>query len=149
MEGDRGGRRMVGGARVVMAWLGGARGRMAAAAGLTAVAVAHLVSNGLCKRVAERSRPPKERIPHDEVEDRPDASSFPSGHGAAAVGFTSAVAPSWPRAGALCAVPATLVAVERVQSGAHYSDVAAGAAVGLAGAWLSRRAPRLLLRLWK
>nr|WP_308299341.1 phosphatase PAP2 family protein [Streptomyces sp. CL12-4] len=137
------------GAAVAMAWLGGARGRTAAAAGLTAVAVVQLVSNGLCKQVTDRSRPPKEWIPHDEVEDRPDSSSFPSGHTAAAVAFTAAVAPSWPRAGALCAVPATLVAVERVQSGAHYpSDVAAGAAIGLAGAWLSRRAPRLLLRLW-
>jgi undecaprenyl-diphosphatase len=137
------------GAAVAMAWLGGARGRTAAAAGLAAVAVAQLVSNGLCKQLADRSRPPKEWIPHDEVEDRPDSSSFPSGHTAAAVGFTAAVAPSWPLAGALCAVPAALVAVERVQSGAHYpSDVAAGAAIGLAGAWLTRRSPRLLLRLW-
>jgi undecaprenyl-diphosphatase len=40
-------------------------------------------------------------------------------------------------------------AVERVQSGAHYpSDVAAGAAIGLAGAWLVRRVPALLLRHW-
>ncbi|MFF9172356.1 phosphatase PAP2 family protein [Streptomyces sp. NPDC014796] len=40
-----------------------------------------------------------------------------------------------------------MVALERVQSGAHYpSDVATGAAIGLAGAWLTRRAPRLILR---
>jgi undecaprenyl-diphosphatase len=66
------------------------------------------------------------------------------------VAFTAAVAPVWPAAGALCAVPAAAVAVERVQSGAHYpTDVAAGAVVGLAGAWLVRRAPRLLLRHWR
>ncbi|MFF4035540.1 phosphatase PAP2 family protein [Streptomyces sviceus] len=135
------------GAAAVMAWKGGGRGRRAAAAGLAALAVAQLVSNGLCKQLAGRPRPPAEWIPHDEVADRPDSSSFPSGHTAAAVAFTAA--PTWPAAGALCALPATMVAVERVQSGAHYpSDVAAGAAIGLAGAWLARRAPALLLRHW-
>ncbi|MFB7248285.1 phosphatase PAP2 family protein [Streptomyces populi] len=45
-----------------------------------------------------------------------------------------------PWAGVLCAVPAAMVAVERVQSGAHYpSDVAVSAAIGLASAWLTRR----------
>ncbi|MFE4869256.1 hypothetical protein [Streptomyces sp. NPDC056682] len=51
------------------------------------------------------------------------------------------VAPSCPLAAPVCAVPAAMVAVERVQSGAHCSsDVAAGA-IGLASAWLTRRAP--------
>ncbi|MEU6388125.1 phosphatase PAP2 family protein [Streptomyces sp. NPDC046939] len=137
------------GAAVVMASAGGWRGRKAAAAGLTAVAVAQLASNAVCKQLADRPRPPKEWFPHDEAEDRPDSSSFPSGHTAAAVGFTAAVAAVWPLAGALCAVPAALVAVERVQSGAHYpSDVAAGAVIGLAGAWLTHRAPGLILRRW-
>ncbi|GAB2895999.1 hypothetical protein GCM10027074_74470 [Streptomyces deserti] len=137
------------GAAAVMAWLGGWRGRKAAAAGLAAVAVAQLVSNGVCKQLADRPRPPKQWFPHDEVEDRPDSSSFPSGHTAAAVAFTAAVAPAWPLAGAVCTVPAAMVAIERVQSGAHYpSDVAAGAAIGLASAWLTRHAPHLILRHW-
>ncbi|MEW5356261.1 phosphatase PAP2 family protein [Streptomyces sp. 16-176A] len=137
------------GAATLMAVSGGWRGRRAAVTGLTALAVAQLVSNALCKRLADRPRPPKEWIPHDEVEDRPDSSSFPSGHTAAAVAFTAAVAPAAPLAGALCAVPAGMVAVERVQSGAHYpSDVAAGAVIGLACAWLVRRAPRLLRKAW-
>ncbi|GHD26596.1 phosphatase PAP2 family protein [Streptomyces galbus] len=131
----------------VMAWRGGRRGRRAAAVGVAAVVVAQLVSNGVCKQVTGRRRPPEEWIPHDEVQDRPDSSSFPSGHTAAAVAFTAAVAPAWPLAGALCAVPAAAVAVERVQSGAHYpSDVAAGAVIGLATAWLVHRAPHLLRR---
>ncbi len=131
------------GAATVMGTLGGGRGRRAAAEGLGAVVLAQVVFAGLCKRLVGRRRPPKEWIPHDEVEDP----SFPSGHAAAAVGFTAAVAPSWPLAGALCAVPAALVAVERVQSGAHYpSDVAAGAAIGLISAWLTRHASHLLLR---
>ncbi|MEU5274820.1 phosphatase PAP2 family protein [Streptomyces asoensis] len=55
----------------------------------------------------------------------------------------------WPAVGAARAVAAAMRALERVQSGAHYpSDVAAGAAVGLASAWLSHRAPRLMLRRW-
>ncbi|MGW5770468.1 phosphatase PAP2 family protein [Streptomyces longwoodensis] len=135
------------GAAGVMAWRGGRRGRRAAAAGIAAVVVAQLVSNGVCKQVTGRRRPPKEWIPHDEVEDRPDSSSFPSGHTAAALAFTAAVAPVWPSAGALCAAPAAAVAVERVQSGAHYpSDVVGGAAIGLATAWLIHRVPHLLRR---
>ncbi|MEV8550660.1 phosphatase PAP2 family protein [Streptomyces glaucescens] len=134
-------------AAVVMVSLGGRRGRRAAGAGLTALAGAQLISNRLCKQLVDRPRPPKEWFPHDEADDRPGSSSFPSGHTAAAVAFTAAVAPAWPAAGAACAVPAAMVALERVQSGAHYlSDVAAGAAIGLATAWLTRRAPRLVLR---
>ncbi|PZG92189.1 phosphatase PAP2 family protein [Streptomyces sp. NTH33] len=135
------------GAAAAMAWLGGWRGRKAAASGLTALAVAQLISNGLCKQLADRPRPPKQWFPHDEADDRPDSSSFPSGHTAAAVAFTAAIAPTWPAAGAACALPAAMVALERVQSGAHYpSDVATGAAIGLASAWLTHRAPRLILR---
>ncbi|MGW3032067.1 phosphatase PAP2 family protein [Streptomyces sp. NPDC001178] len=73
------------GAAAAMASLGGWRGRKAAAAGLTALTMAELISNGLCKQLADRPRPPKEWFPHDEVDDRPDSSSFPSGHTAAAV----------------------------------------------------------------
>ncbi|MET9566893.1 MULTISPECIES: phosphatase PAP2 family protein [Streptomyces] len=137
------------GAAAVMAAAGGWRGRTAATAGVSAMALAQLVSNGLCKQLVDRERPPEQWFPHDEAKDRPESSSFPSGHTAAAVAFTAATASVWPAAGAVCAVPAALVAVERVQSGAHYpSDVAAGAAIGLAVAILVRRAPRLVLRWW-
>ncbi|MGA5194495.1 phosphatase PAP2 family protein [Streptomyces exfoliatus] len=134
-------------ASVAMAAGGGWRGRKAAAVGIMSMAAAELFSNGVVKQLVKRRRPPKEWIPHDDVEDRPDSSSFPSGHTAAAVAFTAAVAPSWPWAGAVCAVPMTLVAIERVHSGAHYpSDVAAGAAIGLVAAALVRATPRLLIR---
>ncbi|MFF5453900.1 phosphatase PAP2 family protein [Streptomyces sp. NPDC012950] len=134
-------------AAAVMAAAGGPRGRGAAAAGITAVAVAELLSDAVVKELVERRRPPEEWIPHDDVEDRPDSSSFPSGHTAAAVAFTAAVTPAWPRAGAACAVPTVLVAIERVHSGAHYpSDVAAGATLGLSVAALVRSASRLAVR---
>ncbi|MER6572226.1 phosphatase PAP2 family protein [Streptomyces sp. NPDC001093] len=130
------------GAAAAMAWLGGWRGRTAAVTCLAALAVAQLVSNGLCKQLARRPRPPKQWFPHDEADDRPDSSSFPSVHTAGAVAFTAIVAATGPAVGAACALPAALVALERVQSGAHYpTDVAAGAAIGLVSAWLTRHAP--------
>ncbi|MET7594522.1 phosphatase PAP2 family protein [Streptomyces sp. NPDC005481] len=135
------------GAAAVMCTVGW-RARRAAAVGLASMAVAELVSNGVLKQVCERERPPKEWISHEDVHERPDSSSFPSGHTAAGVGFSAAVAVVWPLAGAVCAVPALMVAAERVHTGAHYpSDVAAGAAVGLAAAALVHQAPRLALRL--
>jgi undecaprenyl-diphosphatase len=135
------------GAAFVMASAGGWRGRRAAAAGVLSMAVAETVASCVIKRLCQRSRPPKEWISHDEVDDRPESSSFPSGHTAAAVGFTTAAATVWPAAGAVCAVPTLAVAFERVHTGAHYpSDVAAGAAIGLAAAVLTHRAPRLAVR---
>lgn len=135
------------GAAAVMAVGGGGRGARAAAAGLASLAVAQVASNVVAKHLYGRRRPPKEWIPHDDVDDRPDSSSFPSGHMAAAAAFTAAVAPAWRWAGAACAVPAVLVGVERVHDGAHYpSDAIAGATIGLASAWLVRASPRLLLR---
>ncbi|MGW7210679.1 phosphatase PAP2 family protein [Streptomyces sp. NPDC054837] len=133
------------GAAVVMAAFGGRRGRTAATSAIAALAVAQFLSNGVGKQLADRPRPPRHWFPHDEVDDRPDSSSFPSGHTAAAVAFTAAVTPTWPAAGITLAVPTLLVSVERVQSGAHYSsDVAAGAALGLLSAWLTRQVPHLL-----
>ncbi|GAB2879395.1 hypothetical protein GCM10027074_54580 [Streptomyces deserti] len=66
------------GAAVVMAASGGWRGAKAAAAGVAALTVAQRVSNGLGKQLAERPRPPKECFPHDEADERPASSSFPS-----------------------------------------------------------------------
>ncbi|MEW2087484.1 phosphatase PAP2 family protein [Streptomyces sp. NPDC005283] len=130
----------------VMMASGGRSGTKAAAAGLLSLLTAELVSNALAKQVSERRRPPEQLVPHDDVEDRPDTSSFRSGHTAAAVGFTAAIAASSPGWGAAASVPTAIVAVERVHSGAHYpSDVVGGAAIGLASAWLIRRAPRPLL----
>ncbi|MFI9065599.1 phosphatase PAP2 family protein [Streptomyces sp. NPDC053429] len=134
-------------AAVLMAAGGGRRGRRAATAGIAGMAVGQVLANVVAKQLVGRRRPPKEWFPHDEVEERPDSSSFPSGHTAAAVAFTAAVAPIWPWAGAACAVPTVLVAIERVHDGAHYpSDVAAGAAIGLAAAALVLATPRLLVR---
>lgn len=122
-----------------MAAVGNRRGRSAAAAGVAAMTVAELLSNRVAKQLYERRRPPREWVPQEELRDCPDSSSFPSGHTAAAVAFSGAVAPAWPAAGAACGTAAMLVAAQRLHSGAHYpSDVAAGGAIGLAGAGLVR-----------
>lgn len=131
----------------VMAAAGGWRGRTAAAAGVTSMVSAQVLSNAVAKKLYSRRRPPPEWVPAEELQDRPDSSSFPSGHTAAAFAFAGGVAPVWPAAGAACAVSAVAVAAERVHSGAHYpSDVAAGGVIGLAAAALVRAAPRLLRR---
>jgi undecaprenyl-diphosphatase len=136
------------GAALTMAVTGGLTQRKAAAAGVLSMITAELVANAVCKQLYERRRPPERLIPHDDVEDRPDSSSFPSGHTAAAVGFTASVAATSPWWASAAAVPAVMVALERVHTGAHYpSDIAAGAAIGLTSALLVHHAPRLLLRL--
>jgi undecaprenyl-diphosphatase len=135
------------GAALALGTLGGRRGRKAAAAGLASMALAETVSNAMVKPLCERRRPPEEWFKDQDVDDRPDSSSFPSGHTAAAIGFTAGIAPIWPWAAVACAVPAVTVAAERVHTGAHYpSDVVAGATIGLAAAGFLRAAPRFLLR---
>ncbi|MER6677210.1 phosphatase PAP2 family protein [Streptomyces sp. NPDC000983] len=133
-------------AGAMAAW-GGWRGRVAASAGVAAMALAQLMSNTVAKQVAQRRRPPPEWVPRENLEERPASSSFPSGHTAAACAFVGAVTPVWPAAGVGCAVPAVLVAAQRVHSGAHYpSDVVGGCVIGLAAAALVRGAPRVLRR---
>ncbi|WP_327722372.1 phosphatase PAP2 family protein [Streptomyces sp. NBC_00490] len=48
------------------------------------------------EQLADRQRPPRDWFLHDEFDDRPHSSSFPSGHTAAAFAFTAAVTPTWP-----------------------------------------------------
>ncbi|GCB47946.1 phosphatase PAP2 family protein [Streptomyces sp. NL15-2K] len=132
----------------VLAAFGGWRGRTAAAAGVTAMATAQVLSNAVAKQLYRRRRPPQEWVPPRELRDRPDSSSFPSGHTAAAFAFAGAVATVWPAAGAACGVSAVMVAAERIHSGAHYpADVAAGGAIGLAVVPPVRAAPHLLRRV--
>jgi membrane-associated phospholipid phosphatase len=66
-----------------------------------------------------------------------DLMSFPSGHAAVAAGLATALAWKYPHAAATFALLAVAAAVQRVVSSAHYpSDVAFGAAIGVAVAAL-------------
>ncbi|MGP3949855.1 phosphatase PAP2 family protein [Streptomyces sp. 7N604] len=126
------------GAAALMASLGGPAGRTAAVRGLVSMGVAELLSNTVAKQLVRRRRPPAHLLHHANVQRRPASSSFPSGHTAAATAFATAVARHSPWWGAAVAVPATMVAVERLHTGAHYpSDVTAGTAIGVASTWLT------------
>jgi hypothetical protein len=75
-----------------------------------------------------------------------DLLSFPSGHAAAAAGLAAALSHRYPRGTLLFIAFATLAALQRVSSSAHYpSDICFGAALGCVGAalplWLERRVP--------
>jgi len=69
-----------------------------------------------------------------------DLLSFPSGHAAAAAGLAAALSCRYPRGTALFVLFATLAALQRVGSAAHYpSDICCGAALGCLGAAVSLR----------
>ncbi len=64
--------------------------------------------------------------------------SFPSDHAAAAMAIATVLLLAHRRIGTIALVAAALVCLSRVYVGAHYpGDVAAGAAVGAAVAWLA------------
>lgn len=66
--------------------------------------------------------------------------SMPSAHTATAIGLAVALSRAYPRGRRLFLAMVVLVAFQRMVFGAHYlSDVLAGAAVGLAAAWLIDR----------
>jgi membrane-associated phospholipid phosphatase len=117
-----------------LAVLGGPRGRRAAVAGLTSVAVTSAAVNLVGKLLTNRRRP--DRAGHKVVEGRwvpmPTSTSFPSGHSASAFAFAEGVRGVWPAASVPLFGAAALVAYSRVHTGVHYpGDVAVGSAIGI------------------
>jgi len=118
---------------MVMVALGGERGRRAARAGLTSVAMTSAVVNLAVKPLGRRRRPDRstEMVPLARQVRMPRSSSFPSGHTAAAVAFATAAGRVLPLAGIPLHVLAALVGYSRVHTGVHYpGDVLAGALIG-------------------
>jgi membrane-associated phospholipid phosphatase len=117
----------------LLAVAGGARGRRAAISGLTSVAATSAVVNLLIKPIGRRRRPDRantEAAATREVP-MPGSRSFPSGHTAAAVAFSSGVARELPQARLPLDTLAALVGYSRVHTGVHYpGDVVAGALLG-------------------
>ncbi|WP_348788114.1 phosphatase PAP2 family protein [Leifsonia sp. NPDC080035] len=113
----------------------------AAARGLASLGLASLVANVVGKRLLGGQRPALTSIPVSRRLDRsPTSPSFPSGHTASAVAFTTGVALGSPAAGAALAPLAAGVGYSRLHTGAHwFSDVVGGAAIG-AGAALAIKA---------
>lgn len=117
--------------------------RRGALRGVVAIAGASFTANAVAKPLLPRRRPPYDNLPpqrRPDRDERPDSSSFPSGHAASAAAFTTAVAMESPLAGAALAPVAAAVAYSRVHTGVHWpSDVVGGAVLGGAVALATRR----------
>jgi diacylglycerol kinase family enzyme/membrane-associated phospholipid phosphatase len=115
--------------------------RRGALRGLAAIAGASASANLVGKSLFPRRRPAADLLAVERrLSRRPTSSSFPSGHSASAAAFATAVAMESPKAGAVVAPIAAAVAYSRVHTGVHWpTDVAAGAAVGVGAALLTRR----------
>jgi undecaprenyl-diphosphatase len=125
-----------------LALFGGARGRRAAVAGLTSVAVTAAVVNVAVKPLARRRRP--DRLAHEVPIARhvpmPTSRSFPSGHSAAAFAFAGGAGDVVPAASLPLHALAGLVAYSRVHTGVHYPlDAIAGSVLGAALSDVTRR----------
>jgi len=122
----------------LLALLGGRRGRAAAGRGVLALVIAAVTTNGPVKLLTRRRRPAPSVRP--ALIRMPRSPSFPSGHSAAAFAFAAAAAGELPELAPVLGTLAVAVGYSRVHTGVHYpSDVAAGAAIGIGSAALSRR----------
>jgi membrane-associated phospholipid phosphatase len=125
---------------VVVAGLGGRRGRRAAVAGLVSVGAASATVNLALKYGAARPRPRGAAATGGRGVTMPSSTSFPSGHAASAFAFAVGTGTQIPLLALPLNATAACVAYSRVHTAVHYpSDVVAGAAIGgAAGALVSR-----------
>ncbi|MCW2926452.1 MAG: bmrU [Thermoleophilia bacterium] len=124
---------------VVLALLGGRRGRRAARAGLLSLALVSPIVNGPMKWLVRRPRPHIDVVPEvRRIRHTPRTTSFPSGHSASAWCFSLAASLEAPILAPVLIPMAMAVAYSRVYTGAHYpGDAIAGSIVGAAmGAWI-------------
>jgi undecaprenyl-diphosphatase len=118
---------------VVLAAIGGCRGRRAAARGLTVLAMTSGIVNLGAKSVLRRERPAVEPdAGKPALRPVPASFSFPSGHTASAFAYASAAGLESRSLIAPLGALALAIGVSRVYVGAHYpTDVAAGAVIGI------------------
>jgi undecaprenyl-diphosphatase len=124
-------------------------GGRAARRGLISLAIASAIVNGPLKAVSRRRRP-RRRLSTSAARRirQPVTYSFPSGHTASAFAFASGAAFELPALTIPLGALATAVGYSRIHTRVHYpSDVAAGAAVGVATAVGTRRILSLPARL--
>jgi undecaprenyl-diphosphatase len=122
---------------LVLAAIGGRRGRRAALRGVASLGLASAISQ-IVKAATDRRRPHKRRPPG--LRRRARTSSFPSGHSASAFAFSAGVTAEVTLLGAPLLATAVGVAAARVVEGEHHpSDVVAGAILGVGAAALTTR----------
>ncbi|MET9319030.1 phosphatase PAP2 family protein [Streptomyces sp. NPDC003038] len=133
-----------GAAAATMGVFGSAGARKAALRGIASLALASATINTVGKWSVRRPRPLLEGVPAvRQLATQPQTTSFPSGHSASAFAFATGLALESPFWGAVLAPVAVSVAFSRVYTGVHYpSDVAAGAALGVAAGFAVRRLAR-------
>ena len=117
---------------------GGVRGRRAAFAGLTSVAISSAAVNVALKSLYPRDRPDRAAagVVFSRQTRMPESASFPSGHSASGFAFATAVGLQVPMLSFPLGMLAGAVAYSRVHSGVHYPGDAivgslTGAVVGL------------------
>ncbi len=114
----------------LIAILGGRRGRRIAAEALVAVGVTSAVANLAAKNLVRRTRPASS-VPIGRRLEKPDSSSFPSGHTASAAAFSSVVGGEIGAMYLPINIAAGAVGFSRVYTGVHYpGDVLAGWVLG-------------------
>ncbi|WP_411105559.1 bifunctional phosphatase PAP2/diacylglycerol kinase family protein [Streptomyces sp. cmx-4-9] len=129
------------GTATALGLFGSPRARKAAVRGMASLALASATINTVGKWSVRRPRPLLYGVPAvRRLTTQPQTTSFPSGHSASAFAFAAGVALESPGWGAALAPVAASVAFSRVYTGVHYpSDVAAGAALGVAAGLLVRK----------
>ncbi|WP_344336039.1 bifunctional phosphatase PAP2/diacylglycerol kinase family protein [Streptomyces globosus] len=130
-----------GGTALAIAAFGSAPARKAALRASASLALASATINTIGKWSVRRARPLLDGVPAvRQLSRQPQTTSFPSGHSASAFAFATGLALHAPALGAAVAPVAASVAFSRVYTGVHYpSDVAAGAALGVAAGFAVRR----------
>lgn len=116
-----------------LAIFGGRRGRRAAISGLAALGATATIVNVAVKPLSNRRRPDRagQGVPEARHIPMPVSQSFPSGHTAAAVAFSTGVGQVLPPASIPLHLLAAVVGYSRVHTGVHYpGDVILGALIG-------------------
>ena len=109
---------------------------------LLAILIASAVTDQVLKPVFNRKRPFKQ-LGGEVIGGRPGDASFPSGHSANAFAGAATFSQIAPAGAVAWWTLALAIAYSRVYLGVHFPlDVAGGALIGLASAWLARRLTR-------
>ncbi len=119
------------GSAAILSATRGARGRRAAATGLTSMAISSALANLMVKPLGGRRRPDQGSVAAARLAPMPSSNSFPSGHSASAFGFATGVGSVLPMDAIPIRMLAAAVAYSRVHTGVHYpADAIAGAFLG-------------------